>query len=160
MKTYLYAGIAVALLILGGLAVVADVHWGNSRYQAGVEFGTNQVLANDARAAKQYQDGQAALTAYTATAGQKLNQTLGTALPAIQEVTHGTVETIRTIYVQSPASPGSCGRPNGVQQALDTAVDRANAAVTAAASGVRHDAPAVAGTARTPAGDGGGHARE
>lgn len=159
MKGYLYAGIAIALLIVGALAVFGIEHWGTGRYNAGVDAGRDQVIAGNAAALAQYRDGQDALQAYAAAAGQKLNQSLASALPTIQGNTHATVETIRTVYVQTPAAPGSCGRPAGVQQALDDAVDRANAAVVAAGD-LRSNAPAISSTSNSPAGDGGGHARQ
>lgn len=152
--------IAAALLVLAVVAVcLAVARYGEDRYQAGVAAGKNEILANYTASAQEWQRGQDALAAYSAAAGQKLNQTLGTALPTILGQTHDTVETIRTIYVQTPAPAGSCDRPAGVQQALDEAVDRANAAVTAAGH-VRSDTAAVTGGASAAAGDGGGHARQ
>lgn len=159
MKWEIYLGAALAFVVVGALTVLGVVHWGTGRYEAGVTDGRNQVLASYAQTAQQLQRSQDSLAAYSAAAGQQLNHMLGTALPTIQGQTHDTVETIRTVYVDHPVPAGSCGRPAGVQQALDDAVDRANAAVTAAGN-VRPDAPAVSGTARAPAGDDRGHAAQ
>lgn len=160
MKWEIYLGAAIALIVVGALAVVGVEHWGTGRYNAGHDAGRNEILASYAQTAQQYQRGQDALDKYAAAAGQTLNQTLGATLPKIQGNTHDTVETIRTVYVHDPVPAGNCGRPAGVQDALDAAVERANAAVKAAAGGLRSDTPASSSTGRPAAGDDRGHASQ
>lgn len=158
MKWEIYLGAAIALIIVGALVIVGVEHWGNGRYDAGHDAGRNEVLASYAQTAKQYQQAQDALDKYAAAAGQALNQTLGAALPTIQGNTHESVETIRTVYVHDPVPAASCGRPAGVQDALDAAVERANAAVKAASGGLRSDPAAGSSSASPAAGDDRGHA--
>jgi len=118
---YRYAGMAIALVTSGAIAVR---HYGNGRF----EDGRNAVLADDARASAQLQADRDALDEYSALATGVLDTTLGTQLPVIQGQTHDTLETIRTVYRDRPAADVACARPDGVQTALNAAVDRANQA--------------------------------
>lgn len=129
-RLYLYGGLLLAIALLAAGALLWLHHYGDGRYAAGVQDGRNAVLASDARAAQQLQAQRTALDKFGALATSALNQQLGTTLPAIEGQTHATVETIRTIYRDRPAGD-LCARPAGVQQQLDQAVDRANAAITA-----------------------------
>ncbi|MET3652463.1 hypothetical protein [Dyella japonica] len=159
LKQYgrLIAGVLIILFIIA--ICWAVVHYGNTRYAAGVDAGRNAVLADDARQVAQVQEARNALDSLSASAGQQLQHNLGTALPAIQAQTHDTIETIRTVYRDRPAAAVNCSRPDGVQSALDQAVDRANAAA-GAPSDVRSDtAPAAAGSSAAPP-VGGGHPGE
>lgn len=126
---YLYAGIAILTAAVIGAAGVAIARYGTGRYEAGRAV----VLADDARAAEQLHQQQDRLAALSAFAGLDLQQHLDTQLPAIQGQTHDAVETIRTVYRDRPVPAGaaaSCSRPDGVQQVLDAAVQRANAAAS------------------------------
>jgi hypothetical protein len=121
---YRYAGVVLAALALMSSGVLAVRHYGNGRF----EDGRNAVLADDARASVQLQANRNALDHYSALATGALAATLGTQLPAIQGQTHDTIETIRTVYRDRPPTDGTCARPDGVQAALNAAVDRANQA--------------------------------
>lgn len=142
--------IGAVLVVLAVVAVCyAIAHYGTSRYSAGVEAGRNAVLADDARAVQQAQQARDALDAYSAAAGGRLQQSLGTALPIIQGQTHDTTETIRTIYRDRPVPAVACSRPDGVQDQLNAAIDRANAAAGPPGD-VRPD-PAGTGAGTRPA---------
>jgi hypothetical protein len=121
---YRYAGVALAAIGLVTLGAIAVRHYGNGRF----EDGRNAVLADDARAAVQRQTDRDALDRYSALATGTLTTALGTQLPAIQGQTHDTLETIRTVYRDRPAADVACARPDGVQTALNAAVERANQA--------------------------------
>jgi hypothetical protein len=143
----LIQGYALRFLALGlviALAVIAAERHAVQRYAEGVQDGRNAVLADDARAAQQAQQAHNQLAAWSAAAGTALQSKLGTQLPTIQGQTHDTIDTIRTIYRDRPVPGDRCSRPDGVQAQLDAAIDRANAAVTAAGN-VRPDATAERG---------------
>lgn len=142
---------ALALLAIVVLICVAVAHYGERRFAAGVEAGRNAVLADDGRAQQQVHQAQEALQSLSAAAGAHLHQSLATTLPAIQGQAHDTVETIRTIYRDRPVPVDGCGRPAGVQEQLDAAVQRANAAISAG-SDVRSDAAGDAPGPRPSAG--------
>lgn len=126
---YLDLGIALvttALIAAGGFALK---HYGDGRYEAG----RSAVLADDARAAEQLYQQHDRLNSLSAYAGLQLQTQLDTQLPTIQGQTHDAVETIHTVYRDRPVAAGdtaSCSRPDGVQNVLDAAVDRANAAAS------------------------------
>lgn len=141
--------IEIIVLLVLAISALAGVHfYGAARYHAGYAAGHDSVVASDAAAATSLWQQHAALDQFSAFATEGLQHDLGTQLPAIQGQTHDTVETIRTIYRDRPVPAVACSRPDGVQQALDAAVQRANAA---ARGELRPDAPARAGTVRTPA---------
>jgi hypothetical protein len=139
------------LVLIAGAAVGVQL-WSSARYNAGVQAGRDAVLADDGRAAAQLYQQHAQLDEFSAVATAALSQTLSTQLPAIQAAANATAVTIRTIYRDRPVPADLCSRPDGVQQALDAAVQRANAA---ARGQLRPDPtasgnPAGAGTARRP----------
>jgi hypothetical protein len=123
---YSYAGVALAAITLMTSRAIAVRHYGNGRF----EDGRNAVLADDARASAQLLGDRDALDHYSALATGALSTTLGTQLPAIQGQTHDTLETIRTVYRDRPAADLACARPDGVQAALNQAVERANQAIS------------------------------
>jgi hypothetical protein len=119
---YVYAGAVLAAIALVALGVAEVREYGEERFKDG----RNAVLASDARDAAKLQADRDALEHFSALATDTLAITLGTQLPAIQGKTHDTIETIRTVYRDRPASDVDCSRPDGVQAALNEAVDRAN----------------------------------
>jgi hypothetical protein len=121
---YAYAGVALAATILLTSGVIAVRRYGDGRF----EDGRNAVLADDARTSAQLHADRDALDHFSALATGTLTTTLGTQLPAIQGQTHDTLDTIRTVYRDRPADDVACSRPDGVQAALNEAVDRANQA--------------------------------
>lgn len=126
---YLYAGIAVLTSAAIGAAGIGVAHYGAGRYEAGRAV----VLADDARAAEKLHEQHNRLTALSAFTGLELQHQLNAMLPAIQGQTHDAVETIRTVYRDRPVpddASATCSRPDRVQQVLDQAVDRANAAAS------------------------------
>lgn len=127
---YRYGAVAIALLLAIVVNVYACHRQAEARYAAGVKDGRAAVLADDARAAAQLYQQRDQLAAYSALATGTLQQTLDTQLPAIQAATHDTAETIRTVYRDRPVPADACSRPDGVQQALDASVRRANAAAS------------------------------
>jgi hypothetical protein len=151
LKQYgrLIIGVLIILFIIA--LCWAVVHYGNTRYAAGEDAGRNAVLADDARQVAQVQQARNALDSLSAAAGQQLQNNLGTVLPTIQGQTHDTIETIRTVYRDRPAAAVACSRPDGVQSALDQAVDRANAAAGAPGDLRSDAAPAVTGSSPAPA---------
>lgn len=116
--------VAIALIVAGVLA------YGAKRYAAGEQAGRNAVLADDARAAASAQMKAAALQSISLQRGQALTLQLSTDLPRIEATSHATQSTIRTIYRDRPTAAGVdlCSRPAGVQEQLDAAITRANAA--------------------------------
>lgn len=141
--------IEVIALLLLAIGALAGLHfYGAARYHAGVTAGRDGVLASDARAAASLWQQHAAIEQFSALATDGLQHDLGQQLPAIQGHTHDTVETIRTIYRDRPVPAVACSRPDGVQQALDQAVQRANAA---ARGELRPHAAAGAGAVRAAA---------
>lgn len=128
LKAWWWQILVAMAIIYAAIASVGAIHaYGDRREQAG----RDAVLASDARAAQQLQAQHAALEHFSALAGTALQQNLGKQLPAIEATTHDTQETIRVIYRDRPvpADPvAACSRPGSVQQALDAAVQRANAA--------------------------------
>jgi non-canonical (house-cleaning) NTP pyrophosphatase len=123
---YVYAGVALAAIALVALGVAVVYDYGEGRFRDG----RNDVLASDARAAAKLQADREALDHYSALATDTLTIAIGTQLPAIQGKTNDTIETIRTVYRDRPASDVACSRPDGVQATLNEAVDRANQAAS------------------------------
>lgn len=130
MLTSLYArliGAGLLLTLIVG-AVLWEQHRIHASYAAGVTDGRNAVIAEDAVAAASAKVQQDIRDAASAQAGGVLQHALATQLPAIQAKTHDTAESIRIVYRDRPGPADACTRPDGVQQALDAAVRRANAA--------------------------------
>lgn len=127
---YKYAAVALLVLLLAVAAAVSIGRYGANRYAAGDQAGRNAVLASATTQAQQLQQQHAALEQFSSFATTALNQWLSHEVPAIQEQTHATTEVIRTIYRARPAGD-LCARPAGVQEQLDQAVARANAAIAA-----------------------------
>lgn len=121
--------ILAALVALAAIAA-GVLGWGAHRYNAGVQAGRAAVLADDARAAAQAQIARDALASASLAAGHTLTLTLDRDLPAVEAGTHATQATIRTIYLDRPAADVQCSRPDRVQQQLNAAIARANAAAT------------------------------
>lgn len=121
---WLVALATIAAITAGVLA------WGAHRYELGVQAGRAAVLAEDAQAEAKAQAKRAALDAVSLHAGAALTLQLSHDLPDVEASTHDTQTIIRTIYRDRPAADVQCSRPAGVQQQLDTAIARANAAAT------------------------------
>lgn len=152
MKTlYLYLAAALALVALIGSAVMGVHHYGAARYTAGVDDGRAAVMSDNAAAAANLYAQHDALERFSSLAGSALATTLATDLPAIEGQAHDTVETIRTIYRDRPVPADTCTRPDSVQQALNAAVQRANAT---AHSQLRPDAATGADPVRAGAAGG------
>lgn len=118
------AGALLVLVVAGYLLVQHRI---SASYAAGVTAGRAAVVAEDAIASAKAKQQQDARDAASALASGTLQHTLDTQLPAIQAQTHDTAETIRIVYRDRPVAADACTRPDGVQQALDAAVRRANA---------------------------------
>ena len=119
------AGALLAMVVAGWLWVQHRI---STSYDAGVTAGRAAVVAEDAIAAATARQQQDVRDAASARATGALQHTLNTQLPAIQVQTHDTAETIRVVYRDRPVPTDLCSRPDSVQQALDAAVQRANAA--------------------------------
>jgi len=130
-RLYVYAGLALAIVLLIAGALVERQHYGAARYAAGETAGRNAVLADDARAAADLQRQHDQLEQFSALATTSLNQFLGEKLPANEAQSHASEEAIRIIYRDRPVPADRCSRPAGVQDQLDQAVDAANAAAAA-----------------------------
>lgn len=130
-RLYVYAGLALAIVLLIAGALVERQHYGAARYAAGETSGRNAVLADDARAAADLQRQHDQLEQFSALATTSLNQFLGEKLPANEAQSHASEEAIRIIYRDRPVPADRCSRPAGVQDQLDQAVDAANAAAAA-----------------------------
>jgi hypothetical protein len=126
-RLYVYAGLALAIVLLVAGVLLERHHYGDKRYAAGETAGRNAVLADDARAAVQLQAQRDQLDQFSALASTALSQTLGETLPAIEAKSHASEEAIRVIYRDRPVPAERCSRPAGVQAELDQAVDAANA---------------------------------
>lgn len=124
-RARILAAVAVAALLVAGVLT-----YGAVRYAAGEQAGRNAVLADDARAAAAAQTKADALQSISLQRGHALTLQLSADLPKIEAATHDTQATIRTIYRDRPAAAGAdlCSRPARVQQQLDAAIARANAA--------------------------------
>src|SRR5690349_14968718 len=117
--------------ILAGLLAAAVAWWGYSSLQdCGArrsEAGRPQLRAADATHAEQAKATQRAADA--AAAGVDLHIALDTQLPKLEATTNDAAEKVRTIYLAQPAADRAvCQRPAGVQEELDAARRRANAA--------------------------------
>lgn len=127
-RLYLFAGVALAVVLLIAGALVERHHYGAAHYAAGETAGRNAVLADDARAAAALQQQHDQLEQFSALATTALQQFLGEKLPANEAQSHASEEAIRIIYRDRPVPAELCSRPAGVQDELDKAVDAANAA--------------------------------
>ncbi|HXE30314.1 MAG TPA: hypothetical protein VN515_00780 [Terriglobales bacterium] len=119
--------------ILAALLVAGLAGWGYNRLQdygaRQFEAGRQQVLAADAVAAQAAQTQATQRAADAAAAGVDLHIALDTQLPKIEATTNDAAEKVRTIYLAQPAADRAvCQRPAGVQEELDAARRRANAA--------------------------------
>lgn len=130
-RLYLFAGVALAVVLLIAGALMERHHYGDTRYAAGETAGRNAVLADDARTAADLQRQRDQLDQFSALATTSLNQFLGEKLPANEAQSHASEEAIRIIYRDRPVPADRCSRPAGVQDELDKAVDAANAAAAA-----------------------------
>jgi len=119
--------------ILAVLLAAAVAWWGYSSLQdygaRQFEAGRQQVLAADAVATHAEQAKATQRAADAAAAGVDLHIALDTQLPKIEATTNDAAEKVRTIYLAQPAADRAvCQRPAGVQEELDAARRRANAA--------------------------------
>ncbi|MGA0588708.1 hypothetical protein ACO2Q2_16515 [Dyella sp. KRB-257] len=121
----------LAALVLALAGILAVIAYGHHRYAQGVadqqaKDQSAQAIADRAAATQAQQHVTDA-----AAAGHALAVQIETTLPKIEVATHDTAQRIRTIYLAAPGAAGgtpACDRPDGVQQQLDEAIARANAA--------------------------------
>jgi hypothetical protein len=113
------------------IALVAAGMWyaHHAGYRDGYAAGSNAIKADDADSVAAAQAQAETRQSAAANAGRTLQVDLAATIPAIEVHTHDTAQAIHAVYLGlSPASAGSCRRPDRVQDALGAAIDRANAA--------------------------------
>lgn len=120
MRGYVYAGLAVAALALVAYAA-------HSVHEAGKEAGKAACLQERANVAAKTAVEVDRRDVASASASDTMLSYLAANMPPIELKTHEAAERVRTVY-RDRSVPVGCTRPAGVQDELDAARARVNAA--------------------------------